>query len=362
MRFLVLRFAKMGDVALLAPVLQALARKYSNISITLVTRKEFEAFFYNIPGVEVIGVDFDFEYRGPYGLYRLYRQLRKLGPYTHGVDLQSTTRSRVLRFLFWLLTSLKFARIVKGQREKRLHTRRKNKVLKPLPHMVERYLHVFERAGISATPERGPWINPDTGARARAKEFLVANEVGKKSQHWIGIAPFASATPKTWPLVHTHELLSMIERRMDAKVFLFGGGEEEITKLRSLRERFPGAVLVAGELGLDVEIALLRRLDVMIAMDGFNMHLAALLGKRVLSIWGATHHYSGFGPYRADESTIIEVPPAELSCRPCSVGGKTPCYRGDLACLNGITAQAVFQKLEYELLAPEDLDTMPQTD
>jgi ADP-heptose:LPS heptosyltransferase len=363
MRFLVLRFGNMGDVALLAPVLHALARKYSAISITLVTRKAFEPFFFNIPGVEVIGVDFDYEYRGLYGLYRLYRQLRKLGPYTHGADLQSTYRSRILRFLFRLLTSLRFARIVKGQREKRLHIRRRDKVLEPLPHVVERYMHVFERAGISAEPDQGPWINPDTGSRALAKEFLLGNEIKtKKRQPWIGIAPFASYQQKTWPIVHTHELLSLIQRNLNARVFLFGGGEDEIKKLRGLHAQFDNTVLVAGNLSLDGEIALLLRMDVMIAMDAFNMHLAALLGKRVLSIWGATHPYSGFGPYGADPDTIIQIAPDDLSCRPCSITGSRPCFRGDLACLNWITARNVFEKLKYELLAPEDLDTLPQTD
>lgn len=362
MRFLVLRFAKMGDVALLAPVLHALARKYSAISITLVTRKAFEPFFYNIPGVEVIGVDFDHEYRGIYGLWRLYRQLRKLGPYTHGVDLQSTNRSRTLRFLFWLLTSLRFARIVKGQREKRLHIRRNNKILEPLPHMVERYMHVFERAGISAMPDQGPWINPDTGSRALAKDFLLANDIKAKKQQWIGIAPFASYQQKTWPAVHTHELLSLIQGNLDARVYLFGGGEDEIHKLQNLHEQFDNTVLVAGNLSLEGEIALLLRMDVMIAMDGFNMHLAALLGLRVLSIWGATHPYSGFGPYGADLSTVIQIPPEELSCRPCSITGSRPCFRGDLACLNWITARMVFDKLQHELLAPENIDTLPQTD
>lgn len=362
MRFLVLRFAKMGDVALLAPVLHALARKYSAISITLVTRKAFEPFFYNIPGVEVIGVDFDEEYRGLYGLYRLYRQLRKLGPYTHGVDLQSTYRSRILQFLFWLLTRLRFASIVKGQREKRLHIRRHNKILTPLPHMVERYMHVFERAGISAMPDQGPWINPDTGSRALAKEFLVANGIRSKKKHWIGIAPLASYQQKTWPIIHTQELLSLIHRNLDARVYLFGGGPSEIPILQKLHERFDNTVLVAGNLSLDGEIALILRMDVMISMDAFNMHLAALLGKRVLSIWGATHPFSGFGPYGADPATIIQVPPEDLSCRPCSITGQRPCFRGDLACLNWITARDVFAKLQYELLAPEDIDTLPQTD
>ena len=64
MRLLVLRFSSMGDVALLAPVLTTLASGHSNLSITLVTRKAYEPFFYNIPGVEVIGVNPDRDYRG----------------------------------------------------------------------------------------------------------------------------------------------------------------------------------------------------------------------------------------------------------------------------------------------------------
>ncbi len=364
MRLLVLRFTKLGDVALLAPVLDALARDYSNLHVILVTRKEFEAFFHNIPGVEVIGVDLDREYRGLYGLYRLYRELLKLGPYTHGIDLQATFRSRFLKF-FLGFSGIKFASIVKGQREKRLHTRPRNKILKPLPHVIERYMHVFERAGLHAKPAgSGPFINPDTQCRALAKEFRLRSNTENKRNTWIGIAPFAGTPQKTWPPVHTHELLSLIHRNMNATVFLFGGGEKEIRRLREMRAKFPNTVLVAGELPLEGEMALILKMDIMISMDAFNMHLAALLGKKVLSIWGATHYFSGFGPYGQPENTIIEVAPKDLSCRPCSITGDRACRRGDLACLNWITARQVYTKLQMELAEKESTEiyNMPHTD
>lgn len=38
--------------------------------------------------------------------------------------------------------------------------------------------------------------------------------------------------------------------------------------------------------GLHDELVLMSHLDVMISMDSANMHLASLVGTRVVSIWG----------------------------------------------------------------------------
>ncbi|MCB1317211.1 MAG: glycosyltransferase family 9 protein [Leptospiraceae bacterium] len=349
MRLLVLRFSSMGDVALLTPVLHALASEHTNLSITLVTRKVYEPFFYNIPGVEVIGVNVERDYRGITGLYRLYRELRKLGPYNHGIDVHGSLRSRILKFFFRLKPGLEFASIVKGRREKHQQTRRSNKVLTPISHMVERYMHVFERAGFSALPERGPWINPDTHSRQLAKEFLLANQLTRRNNLWIGIAPFAGHTPKMWPLEYVRDLLKIIATRMDATVFLYGGGKKEVSILEEMHSEFSNTVLVAGKLNLEGEMALFLRMHLVLAMDSFNMHLAALLGVNLLSIWGSTHPYSGFGPYGKDESSIIQVPVDQLTCRPCSIFGNRGCYRGDLACMYWIKPEQVFTRIEQSL-------------
>ena len=44
--------------------------------------------------------------------------------------------------------------------------------------------------------------------------------------------------------------------------------------------------------------------------------------KKVISIWGPTHHYFGFGPLN-NEHLIIEKSIDDLPCRPCSIYGKT---------------------------------------
>lgn len=352
MHLLVIRFSAMGDVVLSIPAISSLLSTYPDIHITYVTRKEYEPFFYNIPGIEIIGINLkDKHYKGIIGIYRLYKELKRLGPYDYGIDLHGSLRSKLLKFFFG--KELKFATIVKGRKEKRQQTRRKNKILKPLPHTVERYLHVFERAGFYPKLLKGPFIALDIYAKKIAKDFLNQLNIQKKEELWIGIAPFAGHIPKTWPIHKFYKLLEILKREIHCKVFLFGGGKKEIQELQKIHEQFTDfTYVVAGNLSLDGELALIDKLDLMISMDSFNMHISSLIGIPVISIWGATHPFSGFGPYGQNENTIVQIPTSYLSCRPCSIFGNKKCYRKDLACMNWIEPEDVFEKICEVLKLP----------
>ena len=90
------------------------------------------------------------------------------------------------------------------------------------------------------------------------------------------------------------------------------------------------------------EMQIIRHTGLMISMDSANMHIAAMLAVRVLSIWGATHPYAGFMGYGLDEKDSVQV---NLSCRPCSVFGNVPCWRGDHACMQWIDEQMIVSKV-----------------
>ena len=78
--------------------------------------------------------------------------------------------------------------------------------------------------------------------------------------------------------------------------------------------------------------------------DSANMHLASLVGTRVISIWGATHPYCGFMGWNQKEKDAIQN--NKLYCRPCSVFGNKPCYRKDFACMNTIKPEDIVKKIE----------------
>ena len=90
----------------------------------------------------------------------------------------------------------------------------------------------------------------------------------------------------------------------------------------------------------------MSRLKLLICMDSANMHFASLVGTPVLSIWGATHPYAGFYGYRQPMENAIQLP---LPCRPCSVFGEKPCYRGDWACMDKILPEMILDKVNQIL-------------
>jgi ADP-heptose:LPS heptosyltransferase len=92
---------------------------------------------------------------------------------------------------------------------------------------------------------------------------------------------------------------------------------------------------------------LINELCVFITMDSANMHLSSLTNTQVISIWGPTHPYIGFGPLFNDEN-IIQIDTNELPCRPCSVYGKIKSKDENCAKLSmeKISAEMVINQME----------------
>ena len=108
----------------------------------------------------------------------------------------------------------------------------------------------------------------------------------------------------------------------------------------------PCSFNVAGKISFKEELQLISQLTLMVSMDSANMHLASIYGVPVVSIWGATHPFAGFYGWRQDVNNIVQ---ADLFCRPCSVFGNKPCYRGDHACMQMISTDMVKQKIAMNL-------------
>lgn len=336
MHLLVIRTSAMGDVALVTPSLRGMKSQYPHVKITMLTRSPFEQFFYSIGDTELFVADFREKHKGVAGMIRLFNDLRKRGKIDRVIDLHDVTRTKFLRLLF-LLTGVPSSVIDKGRPDKRRITGGKKKV--KLKHSGERYMDVFERAGYRLKYVEGPWIIPSIEAQKKISALVTESGVRQ-----IGVAPYAKHPLKCWPEGYMERLLEMISVRIEARFWLFGG-KEETASLRALNARVKGSVLVAGTLTLGEELALMSRLDLMIAMDSSNMHMAALAGTNVLSIWGATDPITGFGAWQQPEEFSIRIPFEELDCRPCTVYGKGKCRRKDFACMNRMTPEKVFEKI-----------------
>ena len=336
MRLLVIRTSAMGDVALTLPVLKDMSEQFPEVRMTLLTREAFGPFFTSFKNIDLFKPDFQKRHGGFAGLFRLFLDLKRGGHIDYVIDLHDVIRSIVLRLLF-RISGVPVRKIDKGRSQKMdLVSGREKRQLK---HTVERYRDVFVEAGFDLKSSVGKWLSSGPG------DFSSAlMKTGFSDGMNIGVAPFAMHPLKVWPEEYMVKLLKMIAERSSAKFWLFGG-KDEAEALESFQKQTPGAMSLAGKLSLGEEIAIISKLDFMISMDSSNMHMAALAGTKVISIWGATDPLAGFGAWAQPEEYSLRIPESELTCRPCTVFGKGECRRRDHACMEWLTPVRIMNKL-----------------
>jgi len=337
MRLLVIRNSAMGDVALTTPVLKGMREQYPDVELVLITRAAFQPFFSSIDGLKLFFSDFKKRHKGFGGLVRLFKDIRRQWEIDYIVDLHDVLRSKIIR-LFFRLTGVRAAVIDKGRKEKEALISGKKKI--QLKHTVERYCDVFAKAGFPVIPAKEKWIIPSpdivlrTGISAARPDLLN-----------IGVAPYAKHKLKLWPENNMVRLLELIGENHRCRFWLFGGIEDS-ARLFALQCRIAGSTNLSGKLSLDEELAFMSKLDFMIAMDSSNLHMAALVGTKVISIWGGTDPLGGFSAWMQPDNFSIRIPVDELTCRPCTIYGKGECKRLDFACMIWLTPEMVYQKIE----------------
>ena len=289
----VMRLSAMGDVAMTVPVLRAFVNQHPEVKITVVSRPFFKPFFDSIPNVSFFAFDEKERHKGFLGLLRLFQDLKKLNVDAFA-DLHNVLRSKIVRSLF-ALSGKKVASVDKGRSEKKALTQPENKIFKQLPTMFERHVEVFRQLGFSIdlSSRSVGTVFPEK----QALDTEIISLTGQKNHKWIGIAPFAQYDSKVYPLDLMQEVINQLAKNADCKILLFGGGKKEIELLNSLTYNKENVITMAGQLKFQQELQLISNLDVMLSMDSGNAHIAAMLGVKVITLWGATHPYTGFSPF-----------------------------------------------------------------
>lgn len=336
---LISRFSALGDVAMTLPSVYNACIANPDDNFYFLTRKHPAQVFINAPeNLKVLGIDLD-KYKGIGGMWRLASLLKSEYDIDIFLDLHDVLRTQLLR-LFLSMRGIRVNKIRKGRRAKKRLTRTNRKVLIQLTPTPRRYEEVFARGDIGLTDSFSSLFGNGKGD---TKEFESVTLPKKDGERWLAIAPFAKHEGKIYPFPQMAKVVESLATDPDTKIFIFGFGEKESAMIESLASRFPNVInMAAARLGIAAELSLLSHCDVMLSMDSANMHLASLVGLRTVSIWGATHPYTGFLGWRQNPADVVQL---DMTCRPCSVFGNKPCMRGDYHCLRGITPQMILQKL-----------------
>ena len=320
---MLIRFSALGDILMTVPVVDALARQYPDVRITMVSRPYVGSIFRRLPeNVHFNGIN-PREYAAITGLTKLFCELYKLRP-DAVCDLHDVLRTKFLRYAFR----------IKGTEVHSIHKDRKARkqflaqdVKSQQETSFERYAKALEKTGFPV----------DT---SMMRHTLARSNREKKG---VGIAPFATYEGKTYPLERMESVVKSLSGR-GLEVFLFGAGEKERAVTESWEKKYSRVKSMVGILpDMASEADLIDSLEVMVTMDSGNMHLASLTSTPVVSIWGATHPMAGFLGWGQKTENAIQI--EGMECRPCSIFGNKPCRLGGYPCMNGIAPDTIVNKV-----------------
>ena len=186
-------------------------------------------------------------------------------------------------------------------------------------HEVHRYLRVLELIDIHEPNPKLEFWHTDTDRQA-ARQMLATHGISPK-QRLIGVNLGTTWRTKHWSIENFAEVITQIQKRMDARILLTGSTTEiplgealaQIAKVE--------AINLIGKTTLMQLGALIESCDLYLTCDSGPMHIAAAVGTPTIALFGPTSPIR-HGPY-GENHEVIEKP---VECRPCY---KRECTRKD---------------------------------
>lgn len=181
-----------------------------------------------------------------------------------------------------------------------------------------------------------------------AEELMISpGDLGKK---WIAVQLGTGRADKTWDPENWAKVASMIlSRHPDTKIVLLGGKEdqaraklfsEELFKLFPKLDDSKALLSLVGQTDFDLWASVVGRSQWLLAGDTAGIHLASVLGTRVLNVSVGPVAWTETGPYGNGHYVIAPA----ATCEACVAGG-APLERH--TCRTDLTPEAVYAAWAY---------------
>jgi heptosyltransferase-1 len=361
-RILLIKPSALGDVVHTLPVLVKLRARYPQAQIDwLITPENAEVVRYH-PALSnvVLFARRDFSKRGRrwrafLSFFDLLKQIRS-AKYELIVDMHGQVRSAFFALISGARVRIGFDRPVKrgltvsaehdlknipshgwrGAREGSwvAYTHRI-----PIPtldvHAIDRYLWIAPLLGLDDNP---PDLTIHLSPQATNKVNRLLEEQGvAASKPLVVLVPGTIWETKHW----TIEGFAGVARQFlqDGFAVALAGTTRDQQRCRQIAAAAPGTCDLSGKTTPADLAALIRRAEVAVTNDSGSMHVAASLGKPMVSVFGPTNPVH-IGPYERPES-VLRV---DLPCSPCNYRRLSQCPF-DHACMKQVTSAMVVERV-----------------
>ncbi|HNB62693.1 MAG TPA: glycosyltransferase family 9 protein [Saprospiraceae bacterium] len=308
-KVLIVRFSSIGDIVLTTPVIRCIKQQLG-AEVHFLTKPGFAGLLTDNPYIDQLWT-LEEDY---IGLIRKIKEER----FDYLIDLHKNLRT------WWLAFQLGVKRLTyhKATIEKLLMVKFKINVL-PKSHVSERYLDAVKSLGIKYDGQGLDYfISEDTVNKLDGVDSLYIAAV-------IGATHFTKRLPEeNW--------ITFINST-DRLIVLIGGKAEAEAAEHIVARSGSNVINMVGKTNLQESALIIQNAERVITNDTGMMHIAAALGKPIVSIWGGTLWEYGFWPFYSDGKNLnksLEV--KGLSCRPCSKFGRNDCPRKHFKCMKDL--------------------------
>jgi heptosyltransferase I len=215
----------------------------------------------------------------------------------------------------------------------------------PIPtldvHAIDRYLWVAPLLGLdNDPPDLTIHLSPE--ASDRVNRLLEEHDV-PASKPLVVLVPGTIWETKHW----TIEGFAGVARQFlqDGFAVALVGTKRDQRRCRQIAAAALGTCDLSGQTTPADLAALIRRAEVAVTNDSGSMHVAASLGKPMVSVFGPTNPVH-IGPYERPES-VVRV---DLPCSPCNYRRLSQCPF-DHACMKQVTSTMVVARVRKILSA-----------
>ncbi|WP_018150901.1 lipopolysaccharide heptosyltransferase II [Leeia oryzae] len=206
-----------------------------------------------------------------------------------------------------------------------------------LPTMAERFAWLAETADAAPIPATHIAKPSLTSTRAQQLATLSALELNDQSPILV-LCPGAEFGPaKRWPTPHFG---TIAQKAVQAgmQVWLLGSAKDH-ADAEAIRQISPEAINLCGKTHLTQAIDLIAMASQVISNDSGLMHVTAALNRPMVALYGSSS--PDFTPPLSDKARLAHL---ALECSPCF---QRTCPLGHLQCLQDLSPDYVWQKMEF---------------
>ncbi|MCS7150571.1 MAG: glycosyltransferase family 9 protein [Caldimicrobium sp.] len=310
MRLLIVKLSALGDVIQTLPALSLLRQELSSVAIDWVVEERNAELLIDHPYLQRT-ILFKREYfQRPKDLYFFLKSLRT-EEYTMAIDFQGLLKSALIIFASRARYRIGFANHREGSP---LFYNVKLKPYDPELHAVKRYLMLARKVILFLTFGRELEVEEVEEIPRSIPMPEIKPKIEFQRPFFLLIAGARWET-KVWPYSHWETFLRYCEAlRKDYDFYFIGSEKEHSLKefAERMSQRFSGVQSLVGRLNLRELVYVMKKSRAIITVDTGTMHLASLLNKPILALFGPTSA-GRTGPW----SDVFITLEAGLPCQPC---------------------------------------------